>query len=419
MNSIAKIVKTTIENLNKKNIVASPVNYEKEFFSLLKQSNISTDDFDEFRLIVDSLDKAELDIAKNEDISCFYDLAKLLNKRVTEHQVRKFLKHLSFFLSPSLDKEFKEEIDNACIKIVESPNEMLINNQTIRSFRTLTHDRITKDKYIFNEKSNDVKKLIDFISGFFKKIVNENKTTLEDITNIKDDLENLNLSSSSKNDLSILQSKLLLLAKDFEQCVLSNSKINSENQNACNSLYEQIEKLQENLSKAEEEKSIDFLTKVLTRRAYSFEVEKIEREFKLFDSKYALVFFDIDHFKEVNDTFGHDAGDTVLSTFASILKKLTRQEDIVSRFGGEEFICLVHYNNKLEIKNYLKRVKNIINGNKFIHEQERIKLTFCAGVSFRENYESYEQTIKEADNLLYKAKNSGRDKILVDNKEIY
>ena len=97
--------------------------------------------------------------------------------------------------------------------------------------------------------------------------------------------------------------------------------------------------------------------------------KKIEREYKAFESSYFLVFIDLDHLKKINDTYGHGCGDAVLSTFGSILKKLTRDEDIVSRYGGEEFICLVHYKNDLEIKYYLKRMKNIIEDNKFLYNK--------------------------------------------------
>ncbi len=179
-------------------------------------------------------------------------------------------------------------------------------------------------------------------------------------------------------------------------------------------LYEQIEELQCSLNKAEEEKSIDYLTGVLTRRAYNIELKRVEEHFEIFDSNYAIIFYDLDHFKKINDTYGHDCGDSILSTFSSILNKLTRTEDIISRYGGEEFISLVHYTNKLEIENYLRRVKNIITNNRFVYGDVKVDVEFCAGVAFRENYNSYSEAVKTADDLLYKAKNEGRNKIVLD-----
>lgn len=167
--------------------------------------------------------------------------------------------------------------------------------------------------------------------------------------------------------------------------------------------------------KVSKEKDIDFLTGIYNRRAFSVQVDKIENEYEIFKSKYAVVFYDIDHFKTINDNYGHDCGDTILTTFASILKKLTREEDVVCRYGGEEFISLVHYTNDEEIVNYLKRVKNIISSNKFVHKDIKLKIKFSAGVVYRNKYPTYEDAMTQADLLLNKAKHEGRNKIIIDN----
>ena len=184
-------------------------------------------------------------------------------------------------------------------------------------------------------------------------------------------------------------------------------------------MYEQIEELQVCLNKAEEEKSIDFLTGVLTRRAFDVETARIETNFKTFGSNYAMIFFDIDHFKKVNDTYGHACGDFVLKTFASILNKLTRNEDIIVRYGGEEFVSMVHYKDKSEIINYVIRVKNIITNNKFVYNDIKLKVAFCAGVTFRNNYITFEDALIKSDELLYEAKHSGRNKIIFDSGEVF
>ena len=216
-----------------------------------------------------------------------------------------------------------------------------------------------------------------------------------------------------------LQNQLISIMSRFEETIESSREgiVSRETQN--NYLYEQIEELQCSLNKAEEEKSIDYLTGVLTRRAYNIELKKVEEHFKTFDSNYAIIFYDLDHFKKINDNYGHDCGDSILSTFSSILNKLTRTEDIISRYGGEEFISIVHYSNQQEIENYLKRVKNIITSNRFVYGDVKINVEFCAGVAFRENYTSYTEAVKTADTLLYKAKDEGRNKIVLDSNLIF
>ena len=80
-------------------------------------------------------------------------------------------------------------------------------------------------------------------------------------------------------------------------------------------------------------------------------------------------------------------------------------------------MALIHYQDEIEVSRYIKRVKNTINETNFIYENNKIKITFSAGISFRNKYESFLEAKKEADELLYKAKNQGRNIIFLDNNQ--
>jgi diguanylate cyclase (GGDEF)-like protein len=176
-------------------------------------------------------------------------------------------------------------------------------------------------------------------------------------------------------------------------------------------LEEKIKKLEKDLAKSKEESSRDHLTGLLTRRAYDEEIEKFDEHYIRDKQDYALVFFDLDFFKKVNDTYGHDCGDVVLKTFAQILLKLTRKTNIVGRFGGEEFIAAIKYNDEAELIKYLKRIKILVTTNKFKYEDLKLDITFSAGVDLRSNHDSYEDVLKQTDALLYDAKEAGRNQI--------
>lgn len=413
MKDITEIINITLKNLDKNNVLITPTNFEKEFCFILRQTDLLLEECVEFDEIVDSLSDDEKKTFENNQLSTFRDLANLLNRRISESQIKHFLKDFSNFMAPSINCDIKSEINKVCTDIASEPNR-LINNETVRQLRKLTEDRIKNDKLLFNEKTTDVKKLILFLGNHLKKTLKQSTVTIEEIIDIKNDIKNLKLSKSSKDDLNILQDKLISLMERFEKSIEENKEEIIIGKSENDYLYKQIEDLQYSLNKAEKEKAIDYLTGVLTRRAYDIELKRIEENFKVFDTNYAIIFFDLDHFKKINDNYGHDCGDSILSTFASILKKLTRTEDIISRYGGEEFVSLVQYNNKLEIENYIRRVKNIINNNRFIYSEVKINVEFCAGVSFRENYSSYSEAVRKADKLLYKAKDEGRNKIILD-----
>lgn len=413
--NIVQLIETALKNLYKKNIIITPTNFEKEFYPLLSKSDILLEDYEDFLYLVSSLTQKENEIFEKDDKTTL-NLAKIFNNRPTEQDLKLFLKHLIYFMSPSIDS--LENNYNEIIFDIANKPKSLFKDETIRVLKKHTKERIESDKSLFNEKITDVKLLVDFFEKHLKNVILQHDTTKDEVLEIKDDLENLKLSSSSQEELKHFQDEMKKIVNKFETTLeKSNNQLNKSQAQSID-LYEQIELLQQNLNKAEEEKSIDFLTGVLTRRAYIDELDRIENEYNVFDSYYAIVFYDIDHFKKINDKYGHDSGDVVLTKFATILKKLTRTGDIISRYGGEEFVALVHYSNEAEIITYLQRVKNIIINNKFISNNNKIDVRFSAGVTFRKKYESYDDAMKKADELLYFAKEEGRNRIVIDNNKI-
>jgi diguanylate cyclase (GGDEF)-like protein len=415
MENIELLSKQTLENLKQQNKVFSPENYEREFFKLSTQQNIFFEEKQQLDSIKNNLCKIEKK-SINENVT-FKEISEILIKRINSQQVKLFLKDLSHFMAPSLSKDIKNDIDKFCEEISNNPNQ-LINIDNLRRLRELTNLRIKDDKNIYNEKNEDIKKLIRFLVDIFTKTVNETNITLDKIIEIKNEIKNLDLSDSSAKQISLLHKKLINNIDEIENKLKVNNESIINSQKDTNDLYDQIENLKCSLDKAEEEKSIDYLTGVLTRRAFAQESKRADNEYNVFDAKYAVVFFDIDHFKKINDKYGHDCGDSVLYTFASILNRLTRNEDIICRYGGEEFVAIIHYNCLFDVTNYLKRVKNIISSNKFIYRENKIEVKFSAGVALRINYNNFDETLNFADKLLYKAKGLGRNKIILDNNEV-
>ena len=177
----------------------------------------------------------------------------------------------------------------------------------------------------------------------------------------------------------------------------------------------EITKRKELQEKIEQLAYCDTLTKLPNRRSLddkmSFIMSKSERS-----QKYcALVFLDLDNFKPLNDTYGHECGDVVLSTFGKILNKSVREHDIVGRYGGEEFVAIIHFNLNRELLQFLKRIKTIVTENSFLYKEKKIKVTFSAGVAIRSSFDTYENTLQKADMLLYQAKENGRNKIILEN----
>ena len=415
MEQIKIITKNVLTNLKQKNLKATPNNYFKEF---RKESKLNTTLIEEFKLfeeIKSSLSKDESISFK--DIETFEDLAILLSKRVDDNKIKLFIKTLDKLLSPSIDFSIEEEIRDIKKDILKNPKE-LFEKKSIDKLNQFSKKRINLDRNILRKKTDDIIKLSSLMGKYFDKSLLESSNSKNEITNIKDELERLNISDSSERELNLLQTKLVDTIYNIEQTMLKNSKELNENKNQFAHLHETIINLQKELEISKKEVNTDYLTGVLNRRAYHNEIEKIEKKHEIFNTNYAIVFYDIDHFKKINDTYGHTCGDYILKTFGGILKELTRKGDIIARYGGEEFIALISYKKREEIKKYIKRAKNIINENFFVYNNIKIKIKFSAGISYRDNYISYLSAKKRADELLYQAKELGRDKVIFDDETI-
>ena len=136
----------------------------------------------------------------------------------------------------------------------------------------------------------------------------------------------------------------------------------------------------------------------------------MDNEAKEYDS-FAIAMIDIDYFKKVNDTYGHNVGDTVLKSLANVFKNSIGIEDIAFRFGGEEFIifmpdCSKAKDTIIKLKDNFENTKYEVNGNIF-------NKTLSAGISYyKTDSDQIWHVIKNADIALYEAKNSGRNKIV-------
>ena len=136
---------------------------------------------------------------------------------------------------------------------------------------------------------------------------------------------------------------------------------------------------------------------------------------------YQIMLLDIDHFKKINDTYGHKAGDFILSETAALIRSEIRNDDIFIRYGGEEFLLFIHRKDKNQhlAKNIAYRIKEKIQFHEFHYEELLLKVTVSIGVNcFAEEFPKISDAIKYADDMLYAAKRNGRNQVISDLKKV-
>ncbi len=158
----------------------------------------------------------------------------------------------------------------------------------------------------------------------------------------------------------------------------------------------------------------DGLTGLLNRKTWEYDATK---EFKCFERnpfKCSLIMFDIDHFKKINDGYGHPAGDEVIRQTAKTVLEQIREIDIAGRYGGEEFCIIMRNTDSDGASIVAERIRKAIEALDVCYEQHKIKFTISLGIAdLTKNEKNLTQFIDNADKALYKAKQSGRNNTVI------
>lgn len=157
----------------------------------------------------------------------------------------------------------------------------------------------------------------------------------------------------------------------------------------------------------------DELTQLPNRRDMQRTIEKEVERSKRLNRCFSIIFIDIDHFKNVNDTYGHAAGDAVLKSVASTIRTLLRKYDVLARYGGEEFLTLLPETEQKDAAHVAERFRKQIENQTIFFSGQEIKVTITLGVAQFDSNLGAEKCIQLADKALYEGKEHGRNKVII------
>jgi len=156
---------------------------------------------------------------------------------------------------------------------------------------------------------------------------------------------------------------------------------------------------------------VDGLTQIHNKRYF---LEFLDREMarcSRYDRPLSLVMFDVDHFKKLNDGYGHLAGDYVLKTLAQLVAKQIRKEELFARYGGEEFAIIMPETPGKKAGIFADKIRRIVDSTPFVYESKEVKVTISLGLATMGKHRETLAFIKAADEMLYLAKNNGRNRV--------
>ena len=305
---------------------------------------------------------------------------------------------LEFGIKPQY---FANKLDN----LLHVKSEIIIKTSTMQnlSYKTKFENIgdfsvITKDSIFSNFRSEiDLGKKEQIIQSKNKTYILFNDLCLKDYSNeivgkviiAKDITKTVIENRNSLLMLNIINFFILLI------CYILIYFIFTRYSNRLISAYENIQELEIAVD-------TDALTGIHNRTSLdTFLATRVNNKYE-----HAIIFLDIDHFKKINDTYGHDVGDTILKELTGIISKTIRLDDFFARWGGEEFVIVLKTNSLKNAVKITQKIRENINSNLF-HNSIPVACSF--GVTMVDTPDDIDTVLKRADKLLYDAKNAGRD----------
>ena len=202
------------------------------------------------------------------------------------------------------------------------------------------------------------------------------------------------------------------LSKPVNSTILTQKVASTLERKALREREEQL------LSELHRQAITDEMTGIPNRR-YVFDV--LEKSFLEIDKEskehFATAIFDIDHFKNVNDTYGHAAGDEIIKKVSFIATSVINAPDIFGRIGGEEFLAVIFNNSKEHLQQICEKVRSTIENDETLFDNQKIRVTISGGVCFTDESTSVSDMVNKADERLYLAKKNGRNKFYLNEGE--
>jgi len=291
--------------------------------------------------------------------------------------------------------------------VLSKPIDMTSLSNAVGSLKELVH------------KQSNLKPALHDAQCLIKKMAETFISRLVDMTETTDEyhqkIENHQHKLSGVNSIDELNGVLQNVLEDTRMIGLTVQRTREEFNDSKAKVSQAELKIQELTSVLEyinEVASEDYLTGTLNRRGME---EALEREFSRADRHHTalcIAMMDIDHFKKINDALGHSTGDEALAHFAKVIKNVKRATDVLARYGGEEFIIILPNTEQEDAIKVIERVQRKLTKEFFMHSDERVVITFSAGVAQRIGEETPEEIIPRADAALYAAKNAGRNRVM-------
>jgi diguanylate cyclase (GGDEF)-like protein len=412
-NAQEKLIKTvlkTVKQLHSQKAAKLADTVLKTDLKFPKNLDSATDWFREFNESYSHAFLNELDhfgrFTKTDLATLIGEIIKELGSKESIRTADDLVRLLILALTPSISSSISDTVARLEEQLKNSP-ELITAKAVQEEITQCIIRRIRDDNEIFNAKLQGANIVIDSLLEKIADMISTSEAKCDDVNKIKEELKAIDFNNGAQN----VQSRLIDISDMIDQSITAFSRSLGDDRSEIEVLKSRIVALEQELVEAQREASEDYLTSTLTRRGLAKKMELFENDFIQNGHDYAVVFFDVDHFKMINDTYGHNAGDVILASIGKFMNDLADEGDIVGRYGGEEFVLLTHKNHYPEVFRFADGIREKVGHTLFLYQKKEITVSCSAGIALRSAHDSQTQCIKAADKMVYEAKAAGRNTV--------
>ena len=341
-----------------------------------------------------------------------------------------------FWLKVELRGGDKAKIQEGLVRLlrllVENVGDMVEDEEWLHGQINTLHEIIDNpiDKHVIADAERSLREAI-IKQSLLKKGLSDAKSTLKSLmTTFIDRLGAITVStgdyhqkiegyshkiaqSNNLTELSHLLDDIMQDTRVIQASALRSHEDLLESRKQVGQAEAKIATLERELAEVSELVQQDQLTGALNRRGLDAAFERETKRLERSESPLCVALLDIDDFKRLNDTMGHQVGDQALVHLCNVIREALRPGDSVSRYGGEEFAILLPEVGLEEAASTLERLQRELTKKFFLYENDRVLVTFSAGVALRATEESQEEVLGRADKAMYQAKRTGKNRVCI------
>ncbi|MFZ3229331.1 MAG: diguanylate cyclase [Pseudobdellovibrio sp.] len=357
------------------------------------------------------IQQLDVSFSSNDSTSNSDHLPQISEDRATLlYIIDVYNKHL-FEVEKHSIRKVREKLDNLAKALVEqNPSTKQIENTLFDIRQFFSSYRIDEYSYIQNT-FDDFKRIVwDFADQLSEDVQFETAKDTSLATNLKDLKE-----AVDANSIESLRQK----SRDFiNSYVEYQNQKNTMRNRRMDSVKKNLNTIKKQLLAANTSLGVDHLTNAHNRKSFDDYIKKLSQINSLSPGQFSLIMLDIDFFKKINDTHGHDIGDFVLKECVKLLQKVFHKEDMmISRIGGEEFVVVLPNHSIEHAVIRAEEAMKHIRDEAFIQGDVVIRFTVSMGIAQLLENENSSDWLKRADTALYTSKNSGRNKLTIASNE--